>query len=137
MNCVVIDISRDYEGLRMAAMEFLQEEFVASALERSLSDAVDDPNIENKERLLQDVHSRTLADGYFERLRYLAWLDSTLEFGASAGLSPLLNDEIEGLRVLRSARAEFFRKHPPCPSCGELNKAGAKSCRSCRKEFKA
>jgi hypothetical protein len=128
----VIDVSRDYEGLRIAAGELFEEEFIADGIRID----ADDPNLDNIERLLRDQTVRTVAEGYFERLRYLLWLESTLEFGAPAGLSPLLRDEVEGMRAVRSARAEFSRRHPSCPNCGELNNASAFSCRGCGKDLR-
>jgi hypothetical protein len=135
MNAV-IDVSRDFEGLRLAAGEFFEEEFVASGLRRSIEQSADDPNLENAERLLRDLAVRTIAGGYFERLKYLLWLEGTLEFGEAAGLAPLLLDELEGLKVLRLARSEFLQQHPQCRHCGELNVAHSKCCRSCRKEVR-
>jgi ribosomal protein L40E len=122
----VIEIERDADGIRMATLELLQEQF-------DLGDAARPE--ERAKRSRNPKRPRTLSPGYYEHACYLGELEQLLSLaGGAGGLAPIEN--LRGILAVKSARAEFERKHPPCRHCGAPNVDGAIFCRKCNGELK-
>ncbi|MCU1307118.1 MAG: hypothetical protein JWN45_1813, partial [Acidobacteriaceae bacterium] len=82
----------------------------------------------------EDVPESKLSPGYFLRVEYLVYLEGMMKAGAKFDL---FADEVEGLRALQSARAEFEREHPACSGCGTNQySAFATRCHACGAQFK-
>lgn len=125
----MIAVARDYEGLRIAALELMQEAFDDVERERTLQRAGQGPA--NIDALLASLApKRTVAEGYYTRVEYLFWLDSMLG-RIPTSFATLSITEAEGLNMLTQARAEFKRQHPACPRCGAANLRFAFRCREC------
>lgn len=113
----MIVVARDYEGLKIAARELLEESLRADDRERLEALAEQAPNRE--EILARTAEAtRTLADGYYTRIAYLVLLERARELGSAFRLEELEATEFHGLVMLEAARAEFATDHPPCPGCG-------------------
>jgi fructose-specific component phosphotransferase system IIB-like protein len=133
----MIAVAQDEEGLRQAAREVLEESFTAPARERNqrIAEQSEDPEL-----VLRAGHEeRSLSPGYYLWLDYLAEaIEQPLEAGVSFGPADLLADELLGLSVLKEARAEFRRKHPPCRGCNRpLPNEWDKLCNDCQREIAA
>ena len=124
----MIQVSRDYEGLRIAAAELLEEEFSGEDRDRAVRRAV---NAANREALLaQAAPARSLADGYYVRAQYLFWLDGVLRV---MPIHEMTSTEMGGLNVIREARERFRQEHPHCHHCGAMNERARFVCRKCGK----
>lgn len=127
----MIDVSRDYAGIRRAAREMFEEGFALAGIARTLrlARASDRGAI-----ISRSIPQRKNAQGYFLWLQYLDWLEATIETGAQ--LRDLLVIEVEGLKILQHERERFRGEHPTCPSCGAMNEKHALACRQCSQAFK-
>jgi hypothetical protein len=127
----VIDVRRDFAGLKIAAAELYIESFLRPDLEASLIGC--DP-----ERAVEAVSKtnppRSVSQGYYLWVMYLMWLKSVM--GLPGQQIELYGDEAEGLLVLADAERAFRKEHPSCYKCGALNMKHAGSCRECGAEFK-
>ena len=114
-----IAVAQDAEGLKIAALELLEDGFAQPQREANerLAEISSDP-----ESLLRAAPSkRTLSPGYYLWLGYVAEaIEGPLEAGISFHCADLDAGELVTLGVLREARAEFRKKHPPCQGCGRL-----------------
>jgi len=111
----VVAIARDYDGLKQAAFELLEEARMEPQNEklRRLAEQAS-----NTDRVLDGIKSqRTLAEGYYVRIGFLLELESVLQLGVELKLNLDLS-EMQGLRSIQQARREFGTKHPPCRGCG-------------------
>jgi len=126
----VIDIRRDYAGLRIAAAQMYVESFLQKEVDTLMRDATPEAAAEAKAKI---VPARTVSVGYFHWVSYLLWLKSILALPGN-GLQ-LYADEAEGLMMLADAEHEFRRQHPSCPRCGSLNESFAGACRECFAEL--
>lgn len=125
----VIQIARDFVGLRTAALELLEGWFADEQRERS-SAARYAPNRAALDQSF--AQRRSLSTGYYARVDYLFRL-TTLDLPTHR----LSAEQVLGLRAVEAANNEFNRKHPGCPHCGRpLENAGAFTCWSCRKKVK-
>lgn len=104
----MISVSEDCEGLKIAALELIEESLDAPERKRSA----------NPEEMLARRRSKyKLADGYYIWLIYvMEEVETKLERGVRE--LQLDADELMALQVLSEARLEFWRLHPPCPGCG-------------------
>jgi hypothetical protein len=100
-------VARDYDGIERAAGELLAEMFLNSRAKRRM------------------------ADGYYPWVTYLQWLHNRMELGKLE----LRADEMEGIAAVERARAEFQRKNPRCPQCGQHNSGFMSKCR-CGQELR-
>jgi hypothetical protein len=119
----------DRDLLERAAGEFLIEGYEYRTAEKILRDTHPDDREEAREKLLSP---RTVPDGCFVFLQHIIWLEQVLEIVPGIQLSA---DEVSGILVLRRARNQFQRTHPPCPHCGMPNDETALCCRECMKEI--
>ncbi len=128
-----IEISSDVGGLRIAAAEMFEESLDAGQREKNERVAAmsSDPELV----LRAAPSTRTLTPGYYLWLVYvIETIWEPMEDGISISASELDADEIQTLHILRQARAEFQRKHPPCNGCGApLRNAWDKTCGDCMK----
>lgn len=130
----MIAVARDYEGLKTAALERLEEAFQEKDVERTLRRATEGPcNAEDV--IAACAPKQTLAAGYYARADYLFWLAGVMET-VSFRPHELSVTEAEGLRVVAQARAQFQREHPPCPNCGAPNRRHTLQCRECMFDMK-
>jgi len=107
----VVAIARDYDGLKQAAVELLEEARMEPRNEklRRLAEQAS-----NTDRVLDGIKSqRTLAEGYYVRIGFLLELESVLQLGVELKLNLDLS-EMQGLRSIQQARREFGTTHPPC-----------------------
>jgi hypothetical protein len=125
----MIQVARDFEGLRQAAVTMLEEARLAQQRDRlaELADQVSEPSA----LLGPGPAARTLAAGYYDRVVYLLDVEATLARGISIPSSSLAATECLGLKALAAARVEFEREHPPCPQCGEPLETRFSSFHSC------
>ncbi len=129
----MIAVSQDAEGLRVAALELME-------------DALDAPQREANEQLAEHAAEpekireaaepkRTLSPGYYMWLGYVAEsIARPLEAGIAFRDADLGADEILALMILSEARAKFQRMHPPCSGCGKpLRYEWDKTCNDCQR----
>lgn len=116
-------------ALRIAATEFFEEGFAFAAVEDILRNTSPE-HLEEAERV--HLPRRQSADGLFDWLHHLIWLEGALEVQPSLMLTAV---ELQGLQVLRRARHEFERTHPRCPQCSNANDRYDFRCRSCGAEL--
>src|SRR5579864_3527926 len=129
----MIVVSRDYEGLRIAAMELLEEQRTSRDQELRFRN-LDLANTANADAVLEQMaHKRTVSDGYYMRVRYLFWLEGMLKLNAV--IPELQVNEAEGLEAVSAARNEFRSKYPPCGRCGFPNHKFIPRCAECGAEL--
>ena len=126
---MTVQIARDWPGLRAAALESLEAWLSGEQCERSCAGK----DGAARAKLVRSFEvPRTLPAGYYDRVEHLFAL-AVKDLPAQA----LSADQVSGLRVIEAARAEFEKRHPPCPHCGKpLENAGAFACWSCQKKVK-
>jgi hypothetical protein len=133
-----IYVPEDLEGLHIAAMELLEGEFNAPERQRleQLAEVA-----ANRETILASLPAiRTLSPGYYMWLDYIvSTVEPAVEAGVWAPPGEMDADEFAGLQVIREARGEFHRKHPPCKVCGKpLPDLTVSKCSACEAaEFRA
>lgn len=129
----MIDVAQDREGLKQAAAELLEDSFDAAQRDRNarLAEQSADPEV----LLRASQPRRTLSPGYYMWLEYVVVaIEQPLEAGVTFCESGIGADELIGLQVIREARAEFRRNHPPCRGCGTLmHNSWDKACNDCQK----
>lgn len=123
-----IAVARDYDGLKQAALELLEEsrsEPQNEKLRRVAEGAA------NREQILQGIVShRTLAEGYYMRISYLLELESMIHIGVDLG--DLEMSEMYGLASIQHARREFDSTHPLCTGCQAVRlEQGETRCPEC------
>lgn len=126
-----IDVCQDSEGLRIAAAEMFEESLDAEQREKNerLAEMSADP-----ESVLRASQSkRTLSPGYYLWLVHcIETIEQPMEDGVTINGAELDADEMLALHILRHARAEFRRNHPPCDGCGRLlRNSWDKTCTQC------
>jgi hypothetical protein len=129
----MIVVAQDAEGLRQAAAELLEDALEAPQREKNLqlAERAADPEL-----ILRASRSRrTLSPGYYMWLDFVVVaIEQPLEAGIAFNESRLDADELLGLQVVRHAREEFRRNHPPCRGCGvPLRNAWDQMCNDCQK----
>ena len=130
----MIAVSRDYVGIREAALELFTEAMAGGRSERTLRAEL--PS-EDRDRILEaSSHGRSLSPGYYSRVSYLLSLQQEMELGVGIPASEMLASELDGLAILRDARTEFLRGHPPCFRCGSPNEKFTSRCASCGEELR-
>jgi hypothetical protein len=104
-----ICVSEDWDGLRIAALELIEE--VLDQPERMRS--------ANPEEMLAQRRSKyKLSSGYYTWLIYIMEeIETPLDRGVDPRELHLNNDERAALLILSEARLEFWRLHPPCSRC--------------------
>lgn len=123
----MIDVSRDREGLRQAALEMAAEPLLRAEIKRARELAEGSPN---GDRLMAEVQpARSLSAAYYDRVRYLLWLERAMKV-ARFGPHDLTAAEMDGLEALASARNDFEEQFRKC-RCGALNRRDDKKCRTC------
>lgn len=98
----------------MALEEIFEEDFVRSRIDRELDGA----NAQTRERLEQQIPSRTLSPGYYDFALHILRLDDERKAGVVLFASALAHFEVAGLLALGRARAAFEGRHPACSQCG-------------------
>lgn len=129
----MIAVAQDADGLRVAALELMEETLDASQREaiEDLAELAEDPG-----QLLEAAEpKRTLSPGYYMWLGYIAeTIAAPLEAGIAFRDADLGADEFMGLTILSEARAKFRRMHPPCGGCGKpLRNDWDKTCNDCQR----
>lgn len=125
----MIDVSRDYNSLRIAAREYFEEDWAFRKAQRTLLLG----RVDDRAMFVQkSLPKRTLAEGYYSWIEYLSWLSGMHEI---AQFRDLTMAEAEGLRLYRAARDEWFAKHPRCGKCGAINDKFALACTECGQKF--
>jgi hypothetical protein len=123
-----MNAENDYASVRIAAREFLEESWAFIKI-RSLRSA-----IANREELIRkSLPKRTVSEGYYRWVEYLAWLSVLHEFVRFRDLTAA---EAIGLRIVAEARDEFLSAHPKCSKCGATNDKYAMRCSACKSELK-
>lgn len=131
----MIVVSRDYEGLRIAALELFEEARTTREQERRFRNIDLDRTVNAEQLIEQAMPKRTLSDGYYSRVRYLLWLERTQEAGVN--FKNLQVSEVEGVGAVNEARSEFKSKYPPCPRCGFPNTKFMPRCGECGAELQS
>src|SRR5438046_2617345 len=109
---IAVAIARDYDGLKQAALELLEEVFAEPENERLQRSGEQDANAD--QILAGIVSTRSLGEGYYMRIGYLLELEAMMEVGIALRPENVEYREMRGLIALREARMEFKRIHPPC-----------------------
>lgn len=131
---MVINPARDYETLALAADELFEETLTAKDQERNLRNA---ELAKNRDRMVETSGpKREFAAGYYIWIVYLLGLEETIESGVQFTIHDLLATEVNGLKIVKAARARFNKKYPGCPRCGQPNQKFALKCSGCGAEFK-
>jgi hypothetical protein len=127
----MIAVATDLKGLRMAAAELMEDSLYADERERMEKLAETSANPEALLRACQP--QRSLPLGYYLWLTFVAEaIEQPLQAGVTFRDADLGAEEITALQILREARAEFRRKHPPCGGCGKpLANEWDKTCSEC------
>ncbi|MEZ2347428.1 hypothetical protein [Terriglobus sp. RCC_193] len=125
----MIAVARDLVTLAAAADDFFEEGFQLPFALKVIAETEPEERAEAEEKMLP---RRQYADGYYVWLNYLVWLDAVVEMQPQS----LSVAELEGLRVLRTARNHFLRTHPSCHACGRPEEATVVRCRHCGAEIK-
>jgi len=122
-------VESDYDGLRIAAREFFEEEWAFKKVDALRA------NVRNREELIRKtLPKRSVTKGYYLWVEYLLWLAGVHEIARFQDLSA---SEAEGLKLVARARNEFYRHHPPCPKCGATTDGfGQIRCMECKAELK-
>jgi len=110
--------------LQQALVFLLEEQLERKEAERSL-DRV--RGAKNAGRVRQATQ-RTLSEGYYLWAEYLFWLAEAMRAGAAFQLEAR---ELDGVKLVQSARLQFEREHPACRKCGSPNKEFALLCWNC------
>lgn len=124
---------RDEEGLRVAAAELFEEAFDAPTIRKN-EEIVE--LCEGQIEIETAPSRRTLAEGYYLWLGYvLENVDRPLELGVQFSEGSLCQEEVVALQIIRDARDDFRRKHPPCRGCGKpLRNEWDSLCAHCQHE---
>lgn len=88
-----IQVERDLEGLRKAAMEVFMESLSNNSTAAPI---------------------RQLAEGYYAHVEYLLWLKSRQRV-AEVNLTA---EDVDGICAVEAAHDEFTEKYPRCGACG-------------------
>jgi hypothetical protein len=132
----MIAVSQDGEGLRIAALELMEEALDAPQREKNeqLAEYASDPDA-----IRAAAEKRTLSPGYYMWLGYVAeTIAQPLEEGITFSEANVDADEITTLGILSEARVKFRRLHPPCSGCGKpLANEWDKTCNDCQRESAA
>jgi hypothetical protein len=127
----VIIVSQDIEGVRMAALELL-EDSLESEKNRKRLDSIAPDDLDQMRKL---VPTSKLSPGYQNWALYLFWIERHI--GSGISFADLRADESDGLTALQSARQQFEYQHPPCPGCGvRLGNCMLRTCFSCGRELR-
>jgi hypothetical protein len=126
----VIAVEKDYANLRIAAREYYEEGWAFRKAQRTL---LLDPKMADRAGFIsRSLPKRSVAEGYYEWIGYIAWLASMHEF---VHFRDLLAIEAEGMKIIAAARDEFLRHRASCPKCGALNERKALGCSECGMRF--
>jgi hypothetical protein len=124
----VIVVSQDVEGVRMAALELLENSLDSEKNQRRL-DAISPDDFDQMRKL---VPASKLSPGYHDWAIYLFWLERHV-----GSIADLRADEADGLSAIQRARQQFEQDHPPCPGCGtRLGNRMLRRCCSCGRELR-
>lgn len=125
----MIDVSRDYSSLRIAAREYFDEGWAFQKTQRTLlhSRVADRAGF-----IARALPQRSMAEGYYTWIEYLAWLAGMHEIARFRDLTAC---EAMGLQIFNAARNEFLRRHPHCAKCGAMNDKFALACCECGCKF--
>jgi len=128
---VNIAVERDSDGIRMAALELMEEtlgrdEF--TRVERIAMQAEDPAAV-----LAAAAPKRQFSPGYYLWVEYLIGLEAEMQAGMAVAAA-LASADVTGLMAVREARMQFERAHPRC-GCGRLLKnEWDKQCPACALE---
>jgi hypothetical protein len=130
----VVDVARDYQGIRVAVRELFEEMLFEDDDSAQMKAA---EHATNADRLFAEIGRRSLADGYYVRANYLLDLDLMFDIGIRFELSALPATDYHGIRAVRIGKSDFERMHPRCPRCSMNQKANKPDkCWKCGEEFK-
>jgi hypothetical protein len=124
----VIQVESDYEHLRVAFAELL-EEFYRADVGSNFEEAV--ANAANADALREAAVSRSLSPGYYCWAQYLFYLDRFRVAGVQFTFHDLAEEDLLGLAIVTEERRKFYESHPACPVCRTLNESSSFSCRDC------
>ncbi len=133
----MIAVAQDPEGLRMAALELLEESL--NAAERARNERFAEIAV-NSEAMLRMPDARTLSPGYYMWLGYvMEEIAQPLEAGIAFHHADLTAEEVMTLAIIGEARMKFQRLHPPCNGCGKplADAAFGRTCGDCKSEAAA
>jgi hypothetical protein len=125
-----IQVESDYENVRVAVGELL-EEFFKADVGASFEEAV--ANAANADALREAAVARSLSPGYYEWVQYLFYLDRFRVAGVQFTFRDLAEEDLLGMAIVNEERKTFSQSHPPCTACGTLNESSRFSCRNCGK----
>jgi hypothetical protein len=125
---VMIAVERDKDGIRMAALELLEEGLHAE--DRARVERIAEQSADPHDVLAAAAPKRQFAAGYYLWVSYLLDLEMEMQFGVSIAAT-LAGADVLGLFAVREARREFEREHPQC-RCGRRKKrAWDQTCGQC------
>lgn len=113
-----IAVERDKDGIRLAALELLEESLHAE--ERVRVERIAAQSADPEAVLAAAAPKRQFAAGYYLWVSYLLDLEMEMTFGVSIAAT-LAGADVLGLLAVREARREFEREHPQC-RCGRRKK---------------
>ena len=130
MTWASIDVVRDAKGIRLAAIEVLEESFERGRIEHAMAGA----NEDTRGRLLASVSRPSSAAGYLRWCDHLWALEAQGKAGISlAGITAF---EAAGLVAIAEARREWEFKHPECSRCkARQSTRFGTQCEACKAKF--
>ena len=123
-----ITVEHDSEGIRLAALELMEESFGGEGLARveKIAELSADPEAVRAAA----APKRSFAAGYYMWVQYLVDLEMEMSFGVTMAAT-LAGADVAGMLAVRAAKREFEGKHPQC-RCGRRKKnAWDQSCGQC------
>lgn len=129
----MITVSQDLDGLRVAALELMEE--ALDAPQRKANEQLAEYAADPEQLRAAAAPKRTLSPGYYLWLGYVAEaIAEPLEAGVAFREADMGVDEVSALLILSEARAKFHLLHPPCNGCGKpLRHEWDKTCNDCQR----
>jgi hypothetical protein len=128
----MIAVERDSDGIRLAALELMEESLYRDEYART--ERIAAQTADPAAALAAVLPKRKFSPGYYVWVSYLLDLEMEMSFGVSVAAT-LASADITGLFAVREARRQFENEHPAC-RCGRRMKGDAEKlqgmCDACK-----
>jgi hypothetical protein len=128
-NARLIAVERDKEGIRLAALEMLNESLHVEERKRTLRAA--EQSADPQQVLAAAAAKREFACGYYAWVAYLFGLETEMQAAIPGTVTAA---DAVGLLALREARMQFESEHPPCRCGRRKNNAWDETCGNCEQQ---